>query len=95
MRVILSLGLLDRMIARGEFMNIKEVRDEGPEPNTPTVAEMRKSQADGSKGIGLNEQSYCDDLADFNQNYAAPSEADVEDDDYSTSSDVTPQAWMP
>lgn len=73
--------------------NIKEVRDAGPDPNTPSVAAMRKSQADGNEGIGVNKQSYCDDLADFNQECSAPS--DAEDEPSSPSGDVTPQAWMP
>ena len=33
----------------------------------PTVDEMRESQRKGSVGIGLNEKSYNEDQADFNQ----------------------------
>lgn len=36
-------------------------------PGFQTIGQMRKSQADGNEGIGLNEQSYNDDQADFNQ----------------------------
>lgn len=41
--------------------------DGGTEPGFPTVAEMRESQRKGSEGIGLNKQSFNEDLKDFNQ----------------------------
>lgn len=42
--------------------NIKEVRDGGSDPNTPSVAEMRESQRKGSVGTGFDE-SYADKMA--------------------------------
>jgi hypothetical protein len=63
------------------------------DPGFPSVKEMRDNQEKGNTGIGLNEQSYIDDLADFNQEPGSPSTAD--DDTTPTPSDVTPQAWLP
>lgn len=51
-------------------MNIKHIQteeDQGAEPNAPSVASMRESQAKGNTGIGLADQSYCESLKDFNQ----------------------------
>jgi len=45
---------------------LNEVKDEGPD-GAPTIEQMRESQKRGSVGIGLNEQSYNDDLRDNNQ----------------------------
>jgi hypothetical protein len=57
------------------------------DPGFPTIKEMRKSQADGNEGIGLNDQSYNDDCKDFNQgvdttgNYDAFSTSDGDGDE--------------
>jgi hypothetical protein len=47
--------------------NIKEISDGGPNPNTPSVAEMRESQRKGSEGKGTSEYTFaqrlgCQDL---------------------------------
>jgi hypothetical protein len=42
-----------------------EIADNGPDPGTPTVAEMRDSQRKGSAGIGTADQSNKDSQADF------------------------------
>jgi hypothetical protein len=39
--------------------NIKEISDGGPNPNTPTVAQMKESQRKGSVGTGTD-RSYAD-----------------------------------
>ncbi len=57
----------------------------------PTIEEMRESQRKGNEGIGLNEQSYNADQADFNQGCGDSSDGD----DNTIPSKVTPQAWMP
>ncbi len=72
--------------------NIREVKDSGPE-SAPSVAAMRKSQADGAVGNGTQPVDYNESLVDFNQECGSPSTAD--DEPSSTPSDVTPQAWMP
>lgn len=46
--------------------NTKEISDGGSNPNTPTVAEMRASQARGSVGKGPNVQDYSEMQACFN-----------------------------
>jgi len=74
------------------FANIKEVRDEGPE-SAPSVAEMRKSQADGAVGNGTQPVDYNESLCDFNQEACSSSTAD--DEPSSPSGDVEPRAWMP
>jgi hypothetical protein len=45
---------------------LKEIADAGPEPNTPSVAEMRSSQRMGSVGKGTQSESYADQEANFN-----------------------------
>jgi hypothetical protein len=72
--------------------NIKEVRDAGAAPNAPTVAEMRESQRKGSEGIGLNKQSFNDDLRHNNQ---APDINSTADEDATPSAGGSPLAWMP
>jgi hypothetical protein len=57
--------------------NIQEVCDGGPNPNTPTIEEMRASQEAGGKGTGTQEQSYAELQADFNMSTGV----DVADDD--------------
>jgi hypothetical protein len=53
------------------FLNQPEgntmAKKESEGTSMPTVAEMRESQRKGSVGIGLNEKSYNEDQADFNQ----------------------------
>lgn len=73
--------------------NIKEVRDDGADPGCPTIEEMRENQEAGNKGIGLNENSYADDLKDFNREAGSPSTAN--DSDATPSPDVEPRAWLP
>jgi hypothetical protein len=46
-------------------------------PGFPTIEQMRKSQADGNEGIGLNEQSYNDDCKDFNHGVSINGEEDT------------------
>jgi len=46
--------------------NIKEVSDGGPNPNTPTVAQMRESQRLGSVGKGTNSEDYAESQGAFN-----------------------------
>lgn len=46
--------------------NIREVADGGEAPNTPTVAEMRASQAAGSVGKGTQTEDYGQMQAHFN-----------------------------
>jgi|GEM_PF-6274291 len=46
--------------------NIIEIRDSGPNPNTPSVAEMRASQEAGGKGKGTADQTMNESQADFN-----------------------------
>ena len=41
--------------------NIKEVRDGGSDPNTPSVKDMRESQRKGSTGTGTD-RSYADKM---------------------------------
>ena len=41
---------------------IREVRDSGPNPNTPTVKDMRASQSKGSTGTGFD-VPYADKMA--------------------------------
>jgi hypothetical protein len=41
---------------------IKEISDGGPNPNTPTIDQMRESQLKGSTGTGFDE-SYADKMA--------------------------------
>ena len=43
--------------------NIKEIRDGGSDPNTPSIKEMRESQRKGSVGIGTNTEDYADRMA--------------------------------
>lgn len=43
--------------------NIKEISDGGPNPNTPTVAQMRQSQHLGSVGKGTSAEDYADKMA--------------------------------
>jgi hypothetical protein len=43
--------------------NIKEVSDGGPNPNTPTIEDMRESQRKGSEGQGTSEYSYAEKMA--------------------------------
>lgn len=43
--------------------NIKEVRDGGANPNTPTVAQMRESQRTGGEGNGTSEYTYAERMA--------------------------------
>jgi hypothetical protein len=45
---------------------ISELVDGGPNPNTPSVAEMRESQRVGSVGTGTQSESYADMQACFN-----------------------------
>ena len=46
--------------------NIKTIADGGPNPNTPSVKEMRDSQAAGATGKGTALQTYPELQADFN-----------------------------
>ena len=40
--------------------NIKEISDGGPNPNTPSVKDMRASQQAGSEGQGTSEYSFAE-----------------------------------
>ena len=40
--------------------NIKEIRDGGANPNTPSIKQMRDSQQRGAEGIGTSEYSYAE-----------------------------------
>lgn len=42
--------------------NIKEISDGGPNPNTPSVAEMRESQRAGSVGNGTSPYTYAEKM---------------------------------
>jgi hypothetical protein len=58
------------VVYKGEFQNmpnIKEIADGGSNPNTPTVAQMRKSQAAGSTGQGTSELTFAEKNAIRNQ----------------------------
>lgn len=55
-----------------------EIEDSGTAPGFPSVKQMRKSQADGNQGVGLNEQSFLDDLRDFNQGVSINGAKDTE-----------------
>jgi hypothetical protein len=46
--------------------NIKEIHDGGPNPNTPTVAEMRESQRKGRVGTGTQTDTYGQQVGWFN-----------------------------
>ena len=46
--------------------NIKEISDGGPNPNTPSVEQMRESQRLGSVGKGTNSEDYAEMEAAFN-----------------------------
>jgi hypothetical protein len=45
----------------------KIISTDASAPGYPSIEQMRKSQADGAKGIGLNKQSFNESLKDFNQ----------------------------
>jgi hypothetical protein len=47
--------------------NIKEIRDGGENPNTPTIKEMRDSQRKGSEGQGTSQYTYAERMAIRNQ----------------------------
>jgi hypothetical protein len=46
--------------------NIKEISDGGPNPNTPTVEQMRESQRTGSVGKGTQADDYGQMEGQFN-----------------------------
>ncbi len=46
--------------------SIKTISDGGPNPNTPSVEQMRESQHLGSVGKGTQSESYADQEACFN-----------------------------
>ncbi len=46
---------------------IKEISDSGPNPNTPTIAQMRDSQRVGSVGKGTSTKSFAEKNALRNQ----------------------------
>lgn len=46
--------------------NLKHISDGGPNPNTPTVEQMRESQRLGSVGKGTNSEDYAQMQACFN-----------------------------
>ncbi len=43
--------------------NIREIRDGGENPNTPTLKEMRESQKRGAEGQGTSEYTYAEKMA--------------------------------
>jgi hypothetical protein len=47
---------------------ILEINDGGADPNTPSITEMRESQADGNKGNGTS-QTLNESAKDFNQGF--------------------------
>jgi hypothetical protein len=62
------------------------------DPGFPSISKMRESQEKGNEGVGLNEKSYNQDCADFNQGVSINGEEDTE-----ASSDIkgSPLPWMP
>lgn len=71
--------------------NIKEIRDNGPDPVYPTVSEMRESQRKGSEGKGLARQDYCGMQCDFNM-YCDGEDHPMTEDDFNPSIDTRP--WV-
>ncbi len=43
--------------------NIREIRDGGENPNTPTIKQLRESQKRGSEGKGTSEYTYAEKMA--------------------------------
>ena len=56
--------------------NIKEIADGGPNPNTPSVEQMRQSQRLGSIGKGTQSEDYAQMEACFNMGTGEDGEPD-------------------
>jgi hypothetical protein len=61
-------------------------------PGFPSVKEMRKSQAAGNEGIGLNDKSFNESMADFNMDACING---ASDDDEPTPSEGAGLPFLP
>ena len=55
--------------------NITEISDGGPNPNTPTVQQMRESQRLGSVGAGTQSESFNQMQGNFNMGVGVDQDA--------------------
>jgi len=52
--------------------NITEIADGEPNPNTPTIKELRESHQRGAEGQGTSEYTYAEKMAQRNHGVGVP-----------------------
>jgi hypothetical protein len=72
--------------------NIKTNSDGGPNPNTPTIEQMRESQRKGSEGQGTNTEDYADRMAIRNHGIG---KGEGEDPSFPKTGEATPDYKLP